>query len=139
MPEVEFVRVLDLCPPREEVMEAAPKVQFVKHCLGGKGDSEENRLEEEDALVSALEDIDCVFSTVTPNVQYATEAAFYATNDRGSRRLVNAALRAGITRLVNLSSIAVTSHFHESDNETEASPLVPEEELQSPYDITKRR
>jgi len=82
--------------------------------------------------------VDCVFSTVTPHVQKASEADFYATNDRGVKRLVNACVKKGVPRLVHLSSIAVTSHFIDSIEQSEAEPLPPLDSYESPYDISKR-
>jgi len=111
----------------------------VQHCLGGGADTEEARNEEETALLAALEGIDCVFSTVTPHVQHALEADFHATNDRGVRHLVNACLKKGTPRLVHLSSIAVTSHFTESKNQSEADSLPSLSSYESPYDVSKRR
>jgi sterol-4alpha-carboxylate 3-dehydrogenase (decarboxylating) len=133
VPGVERIKVVDMRPPKKEVREAVHEagldVEFVEYCLG----SDDN----EAALKSAVEGSDCVFSAVTPHVQYGTEEQFYATNQEGVKRLLEACVAVGVPRLVHLSSIAVTNHFVDSINQTEADPLPPKETFVSPYDITK--
>lgn len=138
-PGCEFVRVLDVKPPSLEVLEAAPKVEFVHHRLGGDGTgSEQDIAKQEEELLNALDGVDCVFSTVTPHVQHATESDFYSTNITGVQRLVDVCLKKGVTRLVHLSSIAVTSHFIASVHQTEDQLLPSLKSYESPYDISKR-
>lgn len=140
IPGCEWVRVLDLRKPHDGVSKSAAHVEFVEHRLGwADSSSDEEVKEEEEALLSALEGVDCVFSVVTPHVQHASEADFYATNDVGVKRLITACEKKGVSRLVHLSSIAVTSHFQDSVNQSEAEPLPTPDEYVSPYDISKRR
>jgi len=133
VPGVACIKVVDMRPPRPEVGEALRKVgvvlEFVEYCLGSDGN--------EETLESVVEGSDCVFSTVTPHVQHATEEQFYATNQEGVKRLVEACVAKGVPRMVHLSSIAVTSHFVDSINQSEADPLPPMENYLSPYDLSK--
>jgi nucleoside-diphosphate-sugar epimerase len=135
VPGVENISIVDMRPPKKEVcdavLEAGLDVHFIEYCLGGDDNQE--------VLESVLKTSDCVFSTVTPHVQYATEEQFYATNEKGVKILLEACQSMGVPRLVHLSSIAVTNHFADSLNQKETDPLPPIETFESPYDISKRR
>lgn len=132
-PRCKCVRVLDMSTPSADMYTAVPHLEFVQHRLGS------DEVEDDKVLLSAMAGVDCVFSVVTPHVQHASAADFYATNEVGVKRLVGACLKKGISRLVHLSSIAVTSHFIESVEQTETHPLPSPERYESPYDISKFR
>jgi nucleoside-diphosphate-sugar epimerase len=128
----ERIRVLDRVPPRKAVLADCPvlekKLDFVQHFLSE--DSEEE-------LLKAFKGVDCVFSIITPDVMYATEEQFYRTNVDGIKLLLSAAVAEKVPRFVFLSSIAVTNHFADSRNMSEADALPPLDSLESPYDRTK--
>jgi len=132
-PGCEKIRVLDRVPIRKTVLndsvELQKKYEFVGHRLG---------LDSREDLKRACEGIDCVFSIVTPDVQRGTKEDFHQTNVVGIQCLLEAASAAGVPRFVFLSSIAVTNHFEDSFNITEAETCALET-LTSPYDISKRK
>jgi len=131
-PGCEKIRVLDRGPIPKAVLNDCPQLremcEYVGHNLGY--DSEED-------LARACAGIDCVFSTITPDVQKGTAEDFHQTNVVGVERLLNAASAAGVPRFVYLSSIAATNHFLHSNNITEAETPAAST-LTSPYDISKR-
>lgn len=129
IPECERIFILDRRPPSAAVLAGISKVEFIEHQLG---------VHSEEALAAAMANVDCVFSCVTPDVELGTERAFYMTNLDGVKTIIRACVVAGVPRLVHMSSIAVSNHFVESFNQTEADPLPPLATYKSPYDISKR-
>jgi len=131
--ECEEIRVLDIVKPDTAVVENGgvlkDKMTFTNHRLG---------TDPIDQLDSVLDQVDCVFMSITPHVQNAPEKDFYSTNQEGVRLLVDACVKKDLPRIVFLSSIAVTNHFIPSENWTEDKGLPAKELYESPYDITKR-
>jgi len=68
----------------------------------------------------------------------ATKESFYETNVSGVRLLLKVAASMHVPRFVFLSSIAVTNHFTDANNVSEAVPLPSLESLESPYDCSKQ-
>jgi nucleoside-diphosphate-sugar epimerase len=104
-------------------------INFVMHRLGS---------DSIDDLAAALAGVDCVFSILTPPLLKATQQDFYRTNVQGVDILVAACQKAGVPRLVHLSSIAVTHHMIPCSNMSESDPLPAWATYNSPYDVTKR-
>lgn len=90
-------------------------------------------------LLQALQDVETVYSVVTPDVQYGTVREFATTNVQGVQDLLQACQEVGTPNLVYGSSIAVTNHLMDTVNGTEEDPLPPLETYQSHYDVTKRQ
>lgn len=127
----EAIRVLDVAPPMEEVVRRIHKpVEFIEFRLGTDAPEQLRR---------HLDSIDCVFSVVTPNVQFASKQCFFSTNIVGVEHLTEACVEQKVPRYVHLSSVAVSNHFVSSTDQDEAHPLPALEKYKSPYDISKRR
>lgn len=110
-------------------MAAGLDVEYTWHTLGR---------DSPDALAHVLDGVDCVFAMVTADVQNATKEEHLRANAEGVKELVAACQRAGVPRLVHLSSVAVTDHFRPSVDAKEEDPLPAIDEYRSAYDLSKR-
>jgi len=130
-PGCEKVRVVDLRPPSPDVVRGIEdKVEFVEGRFGPGT---------YDRLLEAAKGTDCVFMVFTPHVMHATSEEFYSTNVTGVNELTRACVDAGVRRIIQTSSIAISHMFVESFNQAESVPFPAIETYQSPYDISKRQ
>lgn len=126
------VRVLDRPAAVASIPPQDASVEVHAYALG-QGDQDPTLLRH------ALDDVETVYSIVTPDVQHGTVREFETTNVQGVRDLLQACLEVGTPNLVYGSSIAVTNHLVDSVSGTEEDPLPPWETYQSYYDRTKRQ
>jgi nucleoside-diphosphate-sugar epimerase len=88
---------------------------------------------EPSSLTAAMRDVDAVFHLAAAIGTRRPMKDYYAINVTGTKNVCRAALRAGVTRLVHVSTTSVYKHGL-SEPVSEDSPLRP---LPDPYPLTK--
>ena len=129
------VTVIDRPLQQEPPLEHS-SVTYVPFVLG-EGDVR-NLQSKAEALQSALQGADTVYSIVTPDVARGTRSEFQRVNRWGVQELIHACHVAQVPKLVYGSSIAVMNHFEPHHNANETHPLPALDSYVSYYDLTKR-
>lgn len=124
-------------------VDAAPKA--LHHRSQGKADKvvfvQGNITEMKDQLSRIVHDhrVDCIISSVMPNLFTATEQEFTNININAVKTLLDVGKSSkSVSSFVYISSIAVMNHFTPSINTKESDPLPSMDSYYSPYDRTKR-
>ena len=112
-------------------------VEYVPCNIGSNNERNEKTVGSSE-LTRAVLGADTVYSMVTPDIEKATVKDMKRTNVEGIGHIINACKEAGASKLVYVSSIAVTGQHKPSVEQTEDCRLPSHDEYENGYDLTKR-